>query len=334
MAEMTQDGSECAGGGPGGSVEHRSFGDPDEMAAAVRGFDVEYVPLANPSPPGASLLRVEFEGGSRLQLGRMGFAHITRAHCHEGAWQIAVPLGEAPRTWNGQVVDGSCALLYRSGAEFLGTARGSSSWAVLRVPQGQLERAVSSLAGASLRAFPESCRMARMDEPTRIRLSSLLGRAARVVEQDPGALCGAEARRALGESLLGAAVRALGGLRERPAERERTLLSHSRIVALAEEFMRSRLGLPLYVADLCLATGVSERTLRSAFHNVYGTGPNRLLKLRRLVQAHRALQRATPGTLVSVVATRHGFWDLGRFAGDYRSLFGESPSRTARRSMA
>jgi transcriptional regulator GlxA family with amidase domain len=169
-----------------------------------------------------------------------------------------------------------------------------------------------------------------MDGPTRASLSSLLGRVVRVADGDPGAFAGPEARRALHQSLLSWAVRALERLPQHPAERERTMLSHSRVVARAEEFMRSRLGLPLYVADLCGATGVSERTLRSAFRNVYGASPNRFLKVRRLMQVRRALQRGSSGTLVSEVATRHGFWDLGRFAGDYRSLFGEPPSQTLR----
>jgi AraC family ethanolamine operon transcriptional activator len=96
--------------------------------------------------------------------------------------------------------------------------------------------------------------------------------------------------------------------------------------------MRARLGDPLYVADLCMATGASERTLRSAFRNVYGMGPNRLLKLRRIHQVRRELEHATERTLVSEVAQRHGFWDLGRFAGDYRRVVGESPSQTLRRA--
>jgi AraC-like DNA-binding protein len=49
---------------------------------------------------------------------------------------------------------------------------------------------------------------------------------------------------------------------------------------------------------------------------------------------HRALRNLNPDTAsVSAVARRYGFRGLGRFAANYRVLFGEPPSTTLRRSL-
>ena len=61
-------------------------------------------------------------------------------------------------------------------------------------------------------------------------------------------------------------------------------------------------------------------------------GPIRYLSLRRMHLVRRALLGADPSTAtVTRLATDHGFWELGRFAVAYRTLFGESPSESLRR---
>jgi transcriptional regulator GlxA family with amidase domain len=60
--------------------------------------------------------------------------------------------------------------------------------------------------------------------------------------------------------------------------------------------------------------------------------PKRYLLLRRMHLARRALRTSAPDTTtVTDIAAQYGFWQFGRFAGEYRSLFGEAPSTTLHR---
>jgi transcriptional regulator GlxA family with amidase domain len=60
--------------------------------------------------------------------------------------------------------------------------------------------------------------------------------------------------------------------------------------------------------------------------------PGSYARLRRLTLVRAELLRADPAIdFVAEIARRHGFSELGRFAGSYRSAFGETPSATIRR---
>jgi AraC family ethanolamine operon transcriptional activator len=94
-------------------------------------------------------------------------------------------------------------------------------------------------------------------------------------------------------------------------------------------FIRDNLTEPVTIGDLSRSAGVSERTLRAAFHDVLGVSPKQYVIRQRLCAAHHALAAADPQTTtVTDIATAYGFYELGRFAGRYRAFFGERPSRT------
>jgi AraC-like DNA-binding protein len=108
---------------------------------------------------------------------------------------------------------------------------------------------------------------------------------------------------------------------------------HAMIMARFEDLLAANPGRSLYVAEICAGIGVSERTLRVCCQEHLGMGPMRYLWLRRMHLAQRALILASPATAtVTDIAMDHGFWELGRFAGQYRALFGEAPSASLRRS--
>ena len=104
-----------------------------------------------------------------------------------------------------------------------------------------------------------------------------------------------------------------------------------KIVRTSMDFVDQHVGEYLSVAQLATAAGVSERTLRDAFQHCFGLAPVRYLNRRALHQVRRALKAANPSVAtVTQVASEFGVWELGRFARDYRNLFGELPSATLR----
>lgn len=104
-------------------------------------------------------------------------------------------------------------------------------------------------------------------------------------------------------------------------------------VRRADRHMTDALDGTLSITDLAQAARVSERTLYEGFRQVYGTTPMRRLKRLRLEAVRAALKAADPATAsVSEIAARFGFFQFGRFAGDYRRAFGEKPSDTLRRA--
>jgi AraC-like DNA-binding protein len=75
--------------------------------------------------------------------------------------------------------------------------------------------------------------------------------------------------------------------------------------------------------------GVSGRTLRLACREQLGASPFQYVMLRRMQAVRRALQKADPAIArVTDIASDHGFFELGRFAVNYRRVFGETPSAT------
>lgn len=84
-------------------------------------------------------------------------------------------------------------------------------------------------------------------------------------------------------------------------------------------------------AELARATGVSARALQRTFERSGHPSPMIYLRQLRLHHVHAELAAHSPKSVtVTTVATRWGFLHLGRFASQYRQLFGESPSETLR----
>lgn len=154
--------------------------------------------------------------------------------------------------------------------------------------------------------------------------------AGQIAKTAPDVLELPEVIRALEQQLIYLMVRCL--TEGEPSKNTAGGLRHDTLVARFEAFLEANPNTPLYLAEICTALGTAERTLRIACEEHLGMGPIRYLALRRMHLVRRALLRGDSSkTTVTQLATDHGFWELGRFAVAYRTLFGETPSEFLRR---
>ena len=138
---------------------------------------------------------------------------------------------------------------------------------------------------------------------------------------------------ALAESLVELAVRSVATENNGPHPR-RTRLNSLRVVRACEDHAARARYQGVTLADLCVASGASERWVRHAFHDCYGMSPTSYLRVIALHEVRHALLHGLPGyDTVGRAASEFGFWHLSRFAAQYRALFGESPSTTLGRRL-
>ncbi len=134
---------------------------------------------------------------------------------------------------------------------------------------------------------------------------------------------------ALGGLLVELAARSLAAENDRRVHNPRTLLDSVRIVRACEDHAARARYQGVTLVDLCAASGASERWVRHAFHQCYGMAPTAYLRVIALYEVRDALLHGPAGdATVGRAASEFGFWHLSRFAGQYRALFGESPSTT------
>jgi AraC-like DNA-binding protein len=106
---------------------------------------------------------------------------------------------------------------------------------------------------------------------------------------------------------------------------------HTEIMDRFHEVIAKAGGDVLPIPEVCAQVDVAQRTLHMCCSESLGISPKRYLHLRRMHLARRMLTRSNAFTMtVTETAAHFGFWNFGRFAVQYRQLFGETPSQTLR----
>jgi len=264
-----------------------------------------------------------------VQWGRAGSSVVVEGAAKPGGISIFIPTDSPVGvSGNGHRLDESSLMINQTGDEFCIANDSSRPWFSVYVPY-------ETLAGASGDATaPVPLMRGFVQVPLqRIqRFRSVIGRFGEAVHRASTGFESAAAQTAAEQKLVPAIRNLLAVPQEVAPMHGRHAIPRRQIARASMEFADQHVGEYLSVQQLAAAAGVSERTLRDAFQHCFGLAPVQYLNRRTLHQVRRCLEAADPSVAtVTEIATQFGVWQLGRFARDYRFLFGELPSETLHR---
>lgn len=270
--------------------------------------------------------RIRFPGFS-LDCGTYTLPVFANGWFGERVVALALALrGERPVWLNGMHTHVGQLLTFAEGREL--SIRPQSDiwqWAVLLIPRESLQRAALKRHGREVDIPATGWKPCPRVDGGNKSLQCVIRGVLRVAESWTLATPARETVAAghwLLNAFLDAAMRGAAPKMDCPSSHQReALMQH------AEAFLLSHLDSEFNGARLSATLHLSERQVQRIFHDAYGMGPFRWHMVTRLNHARSLLQQE-PGLRVTDAALRTGFTHLGRFAREYRLLFGERPRDT------
>lgn len=308
-----------------------AFSDPYSYQSAIHGAQFEVL-VTGRGEFHAELTQIELPR-LWIQSGRESLPRILRGSVDADRPAIAFLLGEdAPAMFRCGRIVSSGDIIVDDAHPMHSRTEAASHWGSLSLTTADLAAAGKAIAGRELTA-PSRAYIARPGTSRMARLVRLHKRAVHLVRTAPDKIAHPQVARALDQALVHAMVMCL--TEAEPVDDATGAHRHLAIIERLEDVLTANQGEPMYLAEICAATGATERTLRACCQEHLGMGVIRYLWLRRMHLAHRALNLAAPTTTtVTEIATKCGFWELGRFSVEYRALFHEAPSASLRRPPA
>ena len=308
----------------------RTFTDPDDFAASFVGTNVELTLLER----GRFEAKLQFIDFERLKMRRLSDNLPRIGHTADVFDQatIAFRTHPGPRMIRDGVEMHTPNIIRRksSGSAFQ-KSDGLARWGIMSLPLEELSL-LEAFAGCDLTP-PKDAVSVTPPVGAMAKLQQLHAAAGHLAEDAPLVLAHPEAARDLEQALIEAMVTCLAA--SAVGEDRSALRQHAKIMRRFHRVIEENQDNALFIPELCTAIGASERTLRVCCQEQLGVSPKRYLLLRRMHLVRRALRESVPTqTTVTEIATRYGFWQFGRFAGEYKSLFGELPSTTLGRPIA
>src|SRR5262245_12396061 len=303
------------------------FSEPHEFQVALREAGVLNLLVTSPGQFRAQLTQVTLHH-LRLLAGEERLSRIVFAEVPADTLFVSLPAGDRPGPiWDGVELQVSEMITLGPGQRVHSRTDGLCHWAAIQLSAEELAQYAGALTGAAFVVPP----VARW-QPPRAALRQLRyfhQAAVRTARAPSGMLADKETAHGLEQQTIHALVESLS---VGPIDQETEAACRRRgVVARFEDLLE---GEPIpSLTEIAASLGVSRRMLRECCKRSLGMSPSRYRRLRGMQLVHRALRDETPGMArISAIARRYGFRDLGRFAANYRTFYGELPSANLKRN--
>jgi len=300
-----------------------------EDLKVATGANREFRPVQiGTSPVNGGLFISEF-GGLRLTHGRFGGdIHVSGTYSNDKL-SIGLVLKADGIRCLGKHADVGDMLVAGKGGENDGRYRSELEFAVINVDKAEVINMADSEAIRLCPSWLDGSDLYKIESGKAIRLVQRIRFILEELKNGSFRAMGPEAEKSLADEIVRAFTSGLSGAATSDPIRHESGPKIPKLIQRAESWLASHQHRVPRIEELSEALLVSPRQLYRAFHAEVGMSPARYLRMYRLTRARLELLDADPGaTTVKNVAYSLGFWELGRFAVEYKKLFGESPSQT------
>jgi AraC-like DNA-binding protein len=307
-----------------------TFGESDELCAALAEAGYRHLLVIQPGAFRARMTRITLDH-IRLSFTEEQSTRIASITLGPGATRILLPPLGGRLLLGGHISDSRQIMTQGAGQTVIERLDGPGRCRDIVISTRYLTAFSRALTGTAI-VVPPAVRLWQPAARSLGALSALHSAALRATKARPSEQYSQKALHGLEQQLIDLVVECLSGgpIGVSVARGERCadiIASFSHSIDAYPDRLPS-------VAHICQELSVDERRLRRCCHAHLGLGPVRYLRLLRMQRAHCALRNGICGmTTVTQVLEQYGFAEVGRFATEYRALYGELPSTTLNRSL-
>ncbi len=299
--------------------------DQDEFLEKAVGWDIEHFQLAS----GAYLISMDILHTESIQISNVSHhvGILERGGIPNGACAISLPtlLSSKPLHFRGRILEkGQCPALL-SGEEFETFSSGGVNYVTLVVKTALLDKISRLVRGQEFSSLVDQqvVYIPRKSQQRLIQLITTSMNSPNISSRTPGIRQQNLLEKQILEQLL---------LAIQPSHSKDPKFPNRIVVARqAKQVIQDNLHQRISIEQICDHIGCSIRTLHLGFNECYGIPPRQYARTLALNGVHKRLCRLSSNETITDIAMQWGFYHLGRFSGQYKSLFSELPSETVKR---